>query len=212
MRFQEVKMKKLLLLITALFFQGCSVFGIRTVELLDYTLLEKDGNFDIRQYQDYWVAYTVVEGGYKESTSEGFGRLFDYISGNNTQQTKIAMTGPVIQQQKGEKIAMTGPVIQQKSGANWVMEFVLPAKYNESTPPEPVDADVQVVRKNGYKAAAISYSGNLSEKKFSKKKTELLDLVARKELQPVGEPFSAGYDPPWTLPFLKRNEVLVVVE
>ena len=205
-------MKKLLLVITALFFQGCSVFGIRTVEQLDYTLIEMDGKFDIRRYQDYWVAYTVVEGEYKKSTSEAFGRLFRYISGNNSQQTKIAMTGPVIQQQKGEKIAMTGPVIQQKIGANWVMEFVLPSKYDESSPPEPLDSDVKVVRKSGYKAAALRYSGNLSEEKFSDKKTELLDLAVQKKLQPVGEPFSAGYDPPWTLPFLKRNEGLVMVE
>ena len=205
-------MKKLPVLFAALFFQGCSVFGIRTVELLDYTILEKDGYFDIRQYQDYWVAYTVVQGDYKESTSEAFGRLFSYISGNNGQQTKIAMTGPVIQQQKGEKIAMTGPVIQQKSGANWVMEFVLPADYNESGPPEPLDADVRVVRKKGYKAAALRYSGNLSEEKFNDKKTELLEMVAQKKLQPAGLPFSAGYDPPWTLPFLRRNEVLVSVE
>jgi hypothetical protein len=205
-------MKKLLLVFTALFFQGCSVFGIRTVELLDYTLIEKEGKFDIRRYQDYWVAYTVVEGEYKKSTSEAFGRLFRYISGNNSQQTNIAMTGPVIQQQMGEKIAMTGPVIQQKMGANWVMEFVLPSKYNESNPPEPLDSDVKVVRKTGYKAAAIRYSGNLNEKKFNAKKTELLDLVAQKKLHVVGEPFSAGYDPPWTLPFLKRNEVVVIVK
>ncbi len=207
-----MKMKKLLLVFTALLFQGCSVFGIRTVELLDYTLIEKEGNFDIRQYQDYWVAHTGVEGEYKKSTSEAFGRLFRYISGNNSQQVKIAMTGPVIQQREGEKIAMTGPVIQQKIGTKWVMEFVLPSKYNESSPPEPLDSEVRVVKKNGYKAAAIRYSGNLSEEKFSSKKIELLDLVNQKKLQPIGEPFSAGYDPPWTLPFLKRNEVLVVVE
>jgi hypothetical protein len=207
-----MKMKKLLLVFTALFFQGCSVFGIRTVELLDYTLIEKDGNFDIRQYQDYWVAHTGVEGEYKKSTSEAFGRLFRYISGNNSQQMKISMTGPVIQQRKGEEIAMTGPVIQQKIGTQWVMEFVLPSKYNESSPPQPLDSDVRVFKKTGYKAAALRFSGNLSEGKFSDKKLELLDLVDQKNLQPIGEPFSAGYDPPWTLPFLKRNEVLVVVE
>ena len=205
-------MKKLLLILTALFFQGCSVFGIRTVELLDYTLIEEKGDFDIRQYQDYWVARTEVEGEYKDSTSEAFGRLFGYISGKNTQQQKISMTGPVIQQQKGEEIGMTGPVIRQKIGTSWVKEFVLPSKYNASSPPEPLDPGVSVVKIAGYKAAALRYSGNLSEEKFSDKKIELLDLVMKKELQPIGEPFSAGYDPPWTLPFLKRNEILVVVQ
>ncbi len=207
-----MKMKKLLLILTAIFFQGCSVFGIRTVEMLDYTLIEKEGDFDIRQYQDYWVVRTEVEGQYKASTREAFGRLFEYISGKNSQQAKIAMTGPVLQQQKGEKIAMTGPVIQQKIGESWVMEFVLPSKYNASSPPAPLNSDVRVVKKTGYKAAAISYSGNLSEKKFADKKIKLLDKVVQRQLQPIGEPFSAGYDPPWTLPFLKRNEVVVAVE
>jgi hypothetical protein len=97
-----MKMKKLLLVVTALFLQGCSVFGIRTVELLDYTLIDKEGAVEIRQYQDYWVAYTAVEGEYKKSTNEAFGRLFKYISGHNSQQAKIDMTGPVLQQEKGE--------------------------------------------------------------------------------------------------------------
>ena len=205
-------MKKLLLVMTAVLFQGCSVFGIRTVELLDYSIVEKDGNFDIRQYQDYWVVRTEVEGEYRKSTREAFGRLFRYISGDNKQQTKIAMTGPVMQKQQGEKISMTGPVIQQKKGAGWVMGFVLPSKYNESVPPEPLDSQVSTVKVAGYKAAAVRYSGNLSEELFDEKKKQLLKLLSDKGLQPVGDVFSAGYDPPWTLPFLKRNEVLVIVE
>ena len=107
-------MKTLFLLMTTVFLQGCSVFGIRTVEILDYQVLEKEGSFDIRQYEEYWTVRTTLEGDYRESTGKGFRLLFNYISGNNKQQEKIAMTGPVIQQEKGEKIAMTGPVIQQK--------------------------------------------------------------------------------------------------
>ena len=132
-------MKKLSLVIIALLLQGCSVFGIRSYELLEYRILEKDGEFDIRMYDDYWVVRTESDGNYKSSTNKSFGRLFDYISGNNQQQQKIAMTGPVIQQDNGEKIAMTGPVIQQKSGDRRIMEFVLPSIYNESTPPKPLD-------------------------------------------------------------------------
>jgi hypothetical protein len=75
-----------------------------------------------------------------------------------------------------------------------------------------VKTNVYVVKRSGYKAAALRYSGNLSAQKFNDKKTELLDLVGHLELRAVGEPFSAGYDPPWTVPFLKRNEVLVVIE
>ena len=205
-------MKTLFLLMTTIFFQGCSVFGIRTVEMLDYQVLDKEGSFDIRQYQEYWVVRTEIAGDYRESTSKGFRLLFNYISGNNKQQEKIAMTGPVIQQEKGEKIAMTGPVIQQKTGKNWIMEFVLPSKYNTEQPPEPLDPKVKLVKTPGYRAAVISYSGNLREDKYNIKAKELMDIIRVKGLQPMGDPFSAGYDPPWTIPFLKRNEVLVIIE
>ncbi|MEE4241356.1 MAG: heme-binding protein [Desulfopila sp.] len=205
-------MKTLLLLITTVFLQGCSVFGIRSVEMLEYQVLEKEGAFDIRQYDDYWAARTEIEGDYRESTRRGFELLFNYISGKNTQQEKIVMTSPVIQQEQGEKIAMTGPVIQQKKGESWIMEFVLPAKYNTKQPPEPLDSEVKLVKTSGYRAAAITYSGNVQEEKYSTKAQELMDIVRAKGLQPIGEPFSAGYDPPWTIPFLKRNEVLVMIE
>jgi len=205
-------MKTLFLLLTTVFLQGCSVFGIRTGEILDYQVLENEGSFDIRQYEDYWAVRTEIEGDYRESTSKGFRLLFNYISGKNKQQEKIAMTGPVIQQEKAEKIAMTGPVIQKKKGKNWIMEFVLPAKYNTQRPPEPLDPEVKLVRILGYRAAAISYSGNLREEKYNTKAKELMDIVRAKGLQPIGEPFSAGYDPPWTIPLLKRNEVLVIID
>lgn len=204
-------MKKILLIFMGLFFQGCSVFGVRTIELLDYTILEEDGDFDIRSYEPYWVARTVAEGGY-ENTGQSFRRLFEYISGNNQVQEKISMTGPVIQGEKGDKISMTGPVIQHKDGQKLVMEFVLPAKYNQRKPPEPLNPNVFLVKIAGYKAAAISFSGNLNEDTLNRKSQALMKFVTQKQLKPVGEVFSAGYDPPWTIPFLKRNEVMIKIE
>ena len=205
-------MKYFIGLLAAIFVQGCSVFGIRTVEILDYQIIEQDGKFDIRQYDDYWVVRTEAEGDYKESTSQAFRKLFAYISGKNRQEEKISMTGPVIQQEQGEKIAMTGPVLQQESSNGWRMEFVLPSKYNDRRPPEPLDEEVSIVKVQGFKAAVLSYSGNLGEDKYTLKVEELLAGVNSRGLKTVGEPFSAGYDPPWTIPFLKRNEVLVRVE
>ncbi len=206
-------MKKILALMTVLFLQGCSVFGVSSVETLDYRVLEEEDNFTIRQYDDYWVVRTTIKGDYEDSTDKGFRLLFNYISGKNSQEEKISMTSPVLQREQGEKIAMTSPVIQQRKEGGWVMEFVLPSKYSVKTPPpQPLDKQVSVVQVEGYKAAALRYNGNLSEEKYQKKTEELLDILNRKSLQIVGEPFSAGYNPPWTLPFLKRNEVLVMVE
>lgn len=193
-------MKTLFFLITTVFLQGCSVFGIRTVEILDYQVLEKDGSFNIRQYDDYWVVRTEIDGDYRESTSKGFRLLFNYISGKNKQQ------------EKGEKIAMTGPVIQKKKGKSWIIEFVLPSKYIRIQPPEPLDPKVSLAKIPGYRVAVLTYSGNLREEKYNIKIKELMKIVTQKGLQPIGEPFSAGYDPPWTIPFLKRNEVLITVE
>lgn len=206
-------MKKLLALLSALFLQGCSIFGVSTVETLNYNVIEEEEKFTLRQYNNYWVVRTTVEGDYRESTREGFGLLFDYISGNNISSEKISMTAPVLQRQQGDKIAMTSPVLQQKKGESWVMEFVLPAMYSAaSPPPKPLDPAVSVVEVEGYKAAALRYSGNLGADKYEKQAAMLLEIVNQRGMQTIGTPFSAGYNPPWTLPFLKRNEVLVIVE
>lgn len=197
---------------TTLFLQGCSVFGIRSVEILDYEVLERDGFFDIRQYNAYWTIRTEIEGDYRESSSKGFRLLFNYISGNNIQQENISMTGPVMQRAKGEKIAMTGPVLQQKKGKIWTMEFVLPSRYNAKQPPEPLDPEVKLLKTPGYRAAALRYSGSLKEDKYNARAKELMEIIRAKKLQPLGEPYSAGYDPPWTIPFLRRNEVLIILE
>jgi hypothetical protein len=96
-------MKTLFLLMTTVFLHSCSVFGIHTVETLDYKVLENEDSFDIRQYEEYWAARAEIEGDYRESTNKGFRLLFNYLSGSNNQQEKIATTGPVIQQVQGEK-------------------------------------------------------------------------------------------------------------
>lgn len=92
------------------------------------------------------------------------------------------------------------------------MEFVIPSKYNTVQPPQPLTPEVKLVKRPGHRAAAIGYRGNLREKKFKTKAKELMDIVRAKELHPIGEPFSAGYDPPWTIPFLKHNEVHIIIE
>ncbi len=203
-------MKKIFAVAITILFQGCSIFGVNTVETLKYTVVEEQGNFTIRQYEDYWVARTTVQGNYSQSSDKGFNQLFGYISGQNSRQEKIAMTAPVVQREQGEKISMTSPVLQQKVPDGWTMEFVLPARFNHDTPPpQPLNPQVTVIKVQGYKAAALRYSGNLSEKKFEQKTNELLTLIKQEGLEIAGEPFSAGYNPPWTIPFLKHNEVMI---
>jgi SOUL heme-binding protein len=196
----------------SLFLAGCSVFGIPTVEEAKYTVLEEAPPFQIRHYDPQLVAQTQDEGGYDGASNTSFQRLFDYISGKNTSGQKIAMTAPVVQERNGEKIAMTAPVLQQQDGKIWQMAFVLPANYDLNTAPVPSDPLVQLKTIPAKKSATILYSGFLSEQAIAEKTEELTAWLASKGYKAISQPRSAGFDPPWTLPFLRRNEIHIDIE
>jgi hypothetical protein len=189
---------------------GCSIFGSRTEETPQYEVLVKDGDKEIRSYKSYIVAKTEVQGEYKEAQSAAFRILADYIFGNNRSQAKIAMTAPVEQRAAGpsEKIAMTAPVEQSKTERGWVMSFMMPSKYSAETLPEPVDSRVQFEQIEAKKVAVIQYSGSRSEKANEEKAEELRKWVdSLKGYEIISASRSAGYDPPWTLPPFRRNEM-----
>jgi hypothetical protein len=191
---------------------GCSIFGIRTVEEVPYTLLVEEGNFQIRQYQDIIVAQTIVDSSYEKSSSIAFNRLVGYIFGNNKTKQKIAMTAPVIQETDNVKLAMTAPVLQQKSGDKWIMSFVMPSSYTLDTLPEPVDPAIILKEVKAKKLAAISYTGSLGETGIVENAKKLQAWLDEKGYKAVSASRSAGYDPPWTIPFLRRNEVHIDIE
>lgn len=205
-------MKKFMTVLTTIFLAGCSVFGIRSAEEPNYQILNDDGPIQIRQYPALVVAQTEVNADYKNSSSQGFQRLAGYIFGNNKKQQKMAMTAPVIQEQQAETMAMTAPVIQQKSGTIWLMAFVLPQDYSVSTAPIPLDPTVIIKELPGKKTAVIRYSGSLSEQGIEEKSEELKNWLTRQSYKAISPPRSAAYDPPWTLPFLRRNEVHIDIE
>jgi len=206
-------MKKSLAVLMSMFFTGCTIFGIRTVEQADYTLLLDDGDIQIRQYDGFIVAETTVEAEYEEASSIGFRRLAGYIYGNNRQNQEISMTAPVLREREaGEKISMTAPVLQEKGDAGWKMSFVMPAKYTMDTLPEPIDPKVILKEVQGGKVASIRYTGLLSEENVRKKTKQLKVWLEENGYRAFSKPRSAGYDPPWTIPFLRRNEVQIDVE
>lgn len=191
---------------------GCSVFGIRTVDEAPYSVLDKDGQFELREYAQLLLAETTVDAGFDEAGSIAFKRLFGYISGANTTQTKIDMTAPVIADPAtatGRTIKMTAPVIAEPDSDGWRYAFVLPEKFTTETAPAPTNKDVELVEVPSKRVAAISFSGSWEEQTLRAKATELLDWLDARGYQTVSLPRSAGYDPPWTLPFLRRNEVLI---
>jgi hypothetical protein len=141
---------------------------------------------------------------------EGFMPLADYIFAKDRRGDKIAMTAPVTQAPR-EKIAMTAPVSQQSSGNGWTISFTMPAGYTMDSLPPPADPAVRLAEYPARRMAVVKFSGLAGDARMEAKRRELLERVASAGLSPTGEPTFAFYDPPWTLPFLRRNEVMVEI-
>ncbi|MCB0376988.1 MAG: heme-binding protein [Bdellovibrionales bacterium] len=193
---------------------GCSLFGIRSEEIPKYQVVLKDDNKEIRLYSPYIVARTTVDGNFDEAQSKGFRILADYIFGNNKSKETIPMTAPVVQKQKGESIAMTAPVVMNPSQnrQQWTMAFSMPSRYNLQSLPIPNDKRIELVERGSHYTAAIIYSGRWSEEKNRKMGQELEEwLVGKNDYDILSQPQFAGYNPPWTLPFFRHNEMLIDV-
>jgi len=184
-----------------------------SLEQPEYTVLYKEGDIEYRQYEPYLVSETVIKntGDYNDAGNEGFRRLFQYITGSNQAQAKIAMTAPVAQTPSSEKIAMTAPVQQGESAEGWRVAFMLPTEYTLDTAPVPTDERVQIKAMRGRLMAVLRYSGRWTERNFSNKQSALRDAIDGESIDRIGEFQSALYNPPYTPPFMRRNEVMVEV-
>lgn len=194
---------------------GCSVFGIESVEEAPYELVMKDKQFEIREYAPLLVAETRVTADANKAGRQAFRRLFGYISGDNESSEKIAMTSPVIsdkqQRSSGESIAMTAPVILQKEGEQWRYRFVLPESFSLDTAPRPTNPEVSLVEVPQRRVATLRYAGRMSEKTQLTKADVLGIWISEQNLVAESQPRWAGYNAPWTLPWFRRNEVLIDV-
>jgi len=202
----------LLLLITSFSTLPLMIEEAMAIERAKYTVVEKEGSFELRQYEPYIVAETIVEGDFDEVGNEGFRRLFDYISGKNRKQQSISMTAPVSQEAESEKISMTAPVNQVRVGEKYRITFLMPDKYTMETLPEPLDTRVRLKEVPGQRIAALRYSGTWSRSRYEEKRIRLQALMRQQGLEPAGEPIFARYNPPFMPWFLRRNEVLIPVE
>lgn len=180
------------------------------VEHAKYDVVSSAGNIEIRDYAPHIIAEVTVSGARKVAINQGFRLIADYIFGNNTASSKVAMTAPVIQQ-PNEKIAMTAPVIQQSSGDEWNVRFVMPANYTLATIPKPNNTAVTLHEIASKRYAAIRFSGMANEDALKEKTDALHAFIADNKLKTLSTPTFAFYNPPWTLPFLRRNEVMVEI-
>ncbi|MEO2267421.1 heme-binding protein [Pseudoalteromonas sp. YIC-656] len=201
-------MKRVFVLPLVFLLSGCAVFGVNGVESAPYTLLTADegARVEVRTYESLVLVSASMQ-------SNAFRRLFGYISGNNKGAKEIAMTAPVFMQNqaKGMEIAMTAPVLMSAGEGGGIMSFVMPSKFTLETTPEPLDPTLVVSEVKGYTAAAIQFSGTINERSVVKHTKELQKWIAQNNYMALSEPVTAGYDSPFTIPSMRRNEVLIAV-
>ena len=185
-----------------------------------YTVLSQSGDFELRRYDEQLVAQTWVSGDQDSASRAGFKTLADYIFGNNTAPTggssKISMTAPVTMQSEAgnesQKIAMTAPVSMQQENGKWRVQFTMPSQYTMQTLPKPNNPNVEIIEVPAQTYGVIKFSWLAGEDKVAEKTAALQTWMQSQNLMPTGEPELARYNPPWTLPFLRRNEVMIAYE
>jgi hypothetical protein len=195
---------------------GCSIFGVRSgYEQPPYTVLERiEDRVEVRRYERRVAIETTVEAGSAEAgRNQAFRRLFDYISGANQGQAEVAMTTPVEVDAEAEKIAMTVPVETAAAveDGRYTMRFFLPSAYTVATAPAPTNPTVRIVELPEVRVAVLRFSGSRDRANLERRQAELLRALKQSDWRPAGTPTSLFYDPPWTLPFLRRNEVTIPV-
>lgn len=202
--------------------QACTIFGGKAADEPPHTIVVRDGDFQVRAYDTYVVARTSVRGAFDEAIRVGFRRLFRYISGDNRAAAKIEMTAPVTTAPDGEEIAMTAPVFAEpstgadaglsgRSQRSWTVRFVLPEGYGVDTAPQPTDPTVTLEEVAGRQVAVVRFSGFFDNRAGETNRRRLERWLAGRGQDHAGDWRMAGYNPPWTLPPLRRNEVLVTL-
>jgi hypothetical protein len=174
------------------------IVGVRVLtEEPSHTTTKLTDSVEIRRYQPRIAAETTVEGVDEEKArSDGFRRLAGYIFGGN---------------QGSQKVAMTAPVSTSSDENGWAIRFFMPSKWTMDTLPTPKDDRVRLVEVPEESVAAVRFTGSRSSEAVAAKTEELLDALSAKGVETAGEPVSWFYDPPWTLPFRRRNEVVVPI-
>ena len=190
------------------------IFGVKplmAIEEAKYNIFKKDNSFEIRDYKPHILAEIIVGGNIEQAGNKAFNRLFRYISGENRSRDKIEMTAPVSQESRGEKIKMTAPVSLQPTQGRWAVSFMMPAAYTLETLPEPEDSGIILRQVPARRVATVRYSGFWSEKNYLRYKNELEAWIHKRGMTILGDPIWARYNPPFTLWFLRRNEILIPV-
>jgi hypothetical protein len=159
-----------------------------------YQILKNDGTIQIRQYPSLIVAQVEVSGERYSAIKNGFRILADYIFGKNS---------------ISQKIQMTAPVLQKKINQGWIVGFIMPDSFTLETLPKPINTAISLIKLPSTKYVVIRFSGMNSKKNLEMHLLQLQEYISTNHLNNVGEPTYAFYNPPWILPFLRRNEIMI---
>lgn len=175
-----------------------------------FTVRLTQGDFSVRNYPGLVVAEVSVKGDRSSAASEGFRLLAGYIFGGNTRKASIAMTAPVLQEPAGStKIAMTAPVLQSGGDKSWTVRFVMPEGSTLESLPKPNNPRVRLLALPPGQMAVVRFSGLAWPSTIATKTAALQAFIRKQRLKAAGAPSLAQYNPPWTLWFLRRNEMMV---
>lgn len=184
------------------------------IEEPKYEVSSKNEHYEVRKYSSVLVAETQIDSEFGEAGNQGFRILADYIFGNNRSKTKLSMTAPVSQSASSEinqKIAMTAPVNQLKQQNGFLVQFTMPSGFTLQNIPEPNDSRVHIREIPPRTMAVYTYSGSWSESRFQEKLADFRAHLAKNGIKTEGEPVFARFNSPFTLWFLRRNEIWLKV-
>ena len=204
-------LKRAFALLGITFLLAAATMPSYAIEEPTYSVVQKTEQFEVRQYEPYLVAEVVVPGPVSEAGSQGFSLLGGYIFGKNKGERKLEMTAPVTQTTIDPpapvKLEMTAPVTQAATPSGFLVQFVMPKGYTLTTLPEPLDARVKLREVPANRVAVIRFSGSWSQSLYEEKLQTLRGALAAAGMATVGEPVSSRYNSPFSLPFLRRNEI-----
>ncbi len=224
-----MKKSMYILIVIVLICLGWTIFSYvfeNSIDSPEYSVVQKNNGYEIRSYKPYITAQVKISGSYDEALNQGFRILADYIFGNNTKQKNIDMTAPVTESlennekmdmtapvliKENEKLDMTAPVIESGDNQLRTISFVMPFKYTLETLPKPNNSKIDIVAQEARKVAVLRFSWFRNSKRVAKKKQELLDLLERDGISVKGFLEYAGYNSPFSAPWLNRNEIMVEV-
>jgi hypothetical protein len=182
------------------------------VEEPQWRLVYEDGPFAIRDYAPTVVAETRVSGERGAAINQGFRRLARFIFGGNEPNREIAMTAPVAQRPEGERIAMTAPVAQAASGEGWIVTFYMPPGSQLSDMPRPLDDSIVLREEAARRVAVLRFSGLATRENLDRHAAALRARIEARGETTAGDVSYAFYDPPWTLPWARRNEIMIALQ